>query len=263
MSLSRVFAVLLLVTVGAVAQPALLSCQIAPNPATPGAVLTYTVEATVAGGLQTGGGITGIRQGSPNGPLVWQSSSPPGLLIPVGPGAPWTGVFQTLANNGTPLAPGTYYAIINWFGQGTALPQGCFPFRLDGAVGFPEPVLSASGNLTGGQTTTLTLSSPPDPGALYICAASMTTCTGWSLPNGAHVALDMNDPIFPLSYPTPLPGVFNGFSGALDGSGQTSAISVFVPFGFVPLGNPGAVQGAVIDSSGNIKLSNALTISIQ
>ncbi len=263
MSFSRTLCVLVVAAAGVHAQTPLLSCQISPNPAVPGMALTYTVEATVVGALQTGCGISEIRQGSPSGPIVWQPFFCPLILIPVGPGAPWTGTFQTLANNGSPLAPGTYYAIINWNGQGALQPAGCFPFRLDGAVGYPDPVLSASGNLVGGQTTTFTLSSPTDPGALYICAASMTTCTGWLLPNGSHVALDMNDPVFPLSYPVPLPGVFNGFSGVLDGSGSTSAISVSVPLGFVPTGNPGAVQAAVIDTQGNIKLSNALTFSIQ
>jgi len=246
----------------AAAQSASLSCQVSPNPVTPGGAMTFAVQATVPGYLASGCGINEIRQGTPTGPIVWQPFLCPLILIPVGPGGFYGVNFQASGMAG-PLAPGTYYAIINWSGGGVSQPSGVFPFRVDSPNTPPDPVLSASGNLVGGQTTNLTITSLTDPGAFYICAASRTTNIGWSLPGGQHVSLDMNDPIFALSYPAAVPGVFNGFSGALNGSGVSSGISITIPAGVIATGSPGAVQGAVIDTAGNIKLTNALTFSVQ
>ena len=241
----------------------LLSCQVSPNPATPGQGLTFAIQATIPGYLQSGCGINEIRMGSPTGPIVWQPFICPFLLILVGPGSSSYASHPGTSAGGAAFAPGPYYAIINWNSGGVAQPSGAFPFRVDDPTAPPLPVLSSAGGLAGGQTTTLTLTSPADPGGFYIAAASMTTNTGWFLPGGGHVALDLGDPIFSLSYPTPLPNVFGGFSGSLDASGSTSAISISVPASVVAVGTPGAIQAAIIDATGNIKLANALTFSIQ
>lgn len=241
----------------------LLSCSISPNPATPGQGLTFAIQATIPGYLQSGCGINEIRMGSPTGPIVWQPFICPFLLILVGPGSSSYVSHSGTSAGGAAFAPGTYYAIINWNASGTTQPSGVFPFRVDDPMAPPIPVLSSAGGLTGGQTTTFTLSSPADPGGFYIAAASMTTNTGWFLPGGDHVALDINDPIFALSYPSPFPNIFGGFSGSLNTSGTASTISISVPAGVVAVGTPGAIQAAVIDANGNIKLANALTFSIQ
>ena len=241
----------------------LLSCSISPNPATPGQGLTFAIQATTPGYLNSGCGINEIRMGSPTGPIVWQPFICPFLLILVGPGSSSYVSHPGTTAGGAAFAPGTYYAVINWNSGGAAQPSGVFPFRLDDPMAPPLPVLSSAGGLAGGQTTAFTLTSPADPGGFYIAAASMTTNTGWFLPGGEHVALDSGDPIFALSYPTPLPNVFGGFSGSLDASGSTSAISISVPASVVAVGTPGAIQAAIIDATGNIKLANALTFSIQ
>lgn len=254
-----------LVLAASVSTQSLLSCEISPNPATPGQGLTFAIQATTPGYLQSGCGINEIRMNSPTGPIVWQPFICPFLLILVGPGSSSYAFHSGTTAGGAAFAPGTYYAVINWNGTGggAPLPSGVFPFRIDDPMAPPLPVLWSVGGLAGGQTATFTLTSPVDPGAFYIAAASMTTTTGWFLLGGQHVALDMGDPIFALSYPLPLPNVFGGFSGSLDASGFTSAISISIPVGVVATGNPGAIQAAIVDAMGNIKLANALTFSIQ
>lgn len=243
-----------------------LSCEIGPNPAMPGQTLSFVFEATLPGSSLQSACLYDVRMGSPTGPNVLGPTFCILIIPPVGPGSPYTIMHPGTTNSqpgGPPFAPGTYYVVMGWYPPTGPQQTAVFPFRIDDPAAPPLPVLSSAGGLAGGTTTTFTLACPTEPGAFYVAAASMTTNTGWFLPGGgAHVALDM-DSVFALSYPLAYPGVFNGFSGNLDSSGSTSGISISVPPGFVPPGSPGAIQAALIDALGNIKLSNALTFSIQ
>ena len=239
---------------GASAQ-ALLSASAVQNPALINTTVSLTVEATATASLLTGCGIIEVREGSPTGPIVYQPLFCIGLFILVGPGTPYTVGWPGTAT------PGTYYVRIDYSDTATGAlqPPAWFPVRVDDPNTPNDPILTSSGAITGGATTTFQVSHPIAAGATYIMAASQTTNTGFAVSATTRVDLDM-DFVFSLSYPLALPGVFNNFVGNLDASGNSSGVSINVPPGIIAPGAPAAVQCGII-GTGGITVSNCLTFS--
>jgi hypothetical protein len=77
-----------------------------------------------------------------------------------------------------------------------------------------------------GGASTVTVHDPSSPGRPFLLAAALATAPGIPLPGG-HVLPLQPDPVFQLSL-IPGNGVFHGFLGALDASGQGQA-SVILP----------------------------------
>lgn len=252
----RLAAVAAVLVASAAAQtPILLSASATQNPLPINTIGALTVEATVPCNLVSGCGIIEVRQGSPTGPVVYSPFICPLILINVGPGAPWTVQWPGTAT------PGTYYVRIDYRDNATFTlqPPAWFPVRVDDPANVTDPVLTSSGSITGGSTTTFNLSDPANAGATYIFAASQTTNTGFYPVPSTHVALDM-DFVFNLSYPLAWPGIFNNFVGNLDANGDSNNVSINVPVGVINAGGPAAVQAGVL-GTGGITVSNCLTFN--
>jgi hypothetical protein len=192
-----------------------VSCTITPNPVPAGGTITIAVTEANNIGIQfpSSCNFSAIRQGSPTGPIV---DGPFCLTVitPLGPCQTRTMAWSLLPS----LGPGLYYVQVNYWDTGfSALTTEFFPFH----IGSGAPLLAAGAPAQIGTTVPLTLSDPSSPGGGFICAASFTTNTGFSIGPGLFVSLDM-DPIFALSFPSPDPNFFLNFQGTLDGAGAAS-----------------------------------------
>lgn len=235
-----------------------LSGVAAPNPAPQGTPITITLEATSVETLRLACPIE-VRQGSTSGPVVWSTTFCIGLLVQVGPGRPynrmgWQGV--DMSNN--PVPPGDYFILVEHRNSGPTWVKHWVPVRVDPTTGPTAPVLTPGGAFTRGQTTTLDISSPPDPGMPYAIYASFTTNTGFATSFG-NVALDF-DALFLLSA-SQTPGLFLNLQSTL-GAGGTAMGAISIPNLAFLQGQNLAFQGAVISGS-TVKLTNAMSGIIQ
>jgi hypothetical protein len=195
----------------------------------PNGSVTITVSDTFGLGLQLPSScvINAIYQGGPGGAAVNLGIFCLTVITPIpacGSGTASQSWSPTFA--GSTLAPGTYWIEVRfWDSSFSTLRSEYFCFAVDGTP--PIPLLSQVTPPVIGTNWTLSLSSPPDPGAAYFMAASATTNVG--LPPGNPVFCLDQDAIFALSFPNPLPGVFNNFQGNLDAGGTAGNISISLP----------------------------------
>jgi hypothetical protein len=241
----------------------LLSGATSPNPAPLGASISLRLEATATAGLASGCGFLSIRQGSPAGPVVYSPFICPAIFIIVSPGGPYTAGWSGLDSVGNPVPAGLYFFEVGYSdGAGVAQPNAFFPVRIDDPAAPPQPVLTVTGTGAAGTTLNLDINSPADAGSPYIFAASFTTNTGFTVPPGVFVVLDM-DVLFGLAFPTPTPGLFSNLSGTLDANGQTfSPGTVSIPNVPGLLGYPVAFQAVLVTVAG-LGTTNPVTLSLQ
>ena len=213
----------------------LLSGTVAPTVIQPNGMVTITVSDTFGLGLQlpSSCAINAIYQGGPNGALVPTGIFCGSAITPI-PACGSGTVSQTWGPSfaGITLSPGTYWIEVRFWDSGfSTLRSEYFCFAVDGTPPM-IPLLSQVTPAVIGTNWTLGLSSPPDPGAAYFMAASATTNVG--IPPANPVFCLDQDAIFALSFPNPLPGVFNNFQGNLDAAGGANNISLSLP-NFPPL----------------------------
>lgn len=200
-----------------------VSATIAPNPATPGQTLQFTLTAFQAIQLPSSCAYTNIRAISPAGPPMPLGFFCLTVITPLNPGQSKN---QTISTAG--YGPGTYWVEVQYFGAGPGIASEFFCFELRNSLA-SGPILSSQTPAQQGTTLLLTLADPPSAGQFYIAAASLTSNTGIPVPGFASPLCLDPDPIFDLSFPAALPGLFSNFSGVLDGSGQATGIAVSIP----------------------------------
>ena len=245
-----------------IAQPLALTCTVTPNVAAPGTSINFALESSSLVSLTTGCGINEIRAGSPTGPIVWQPFICPLILLFVAPGATLNRTWNQLGSNGLQVPAGDYFVRFNYWDQtSTLLTSRFFPFRIEDPLAPIGPTLSTLGDPTTGNLWSLQISDPPNPGAIYYMACSLTTDVGWTVNPNLHVALDQ-DALWNLTYPTADPSIFLSFAGALDGSGLTTSPAVLVPSVPALVGLPLSVQGLVLNGAG-AALTNAISKRIR
>ena len=230
-----------------------VALQITPDPLPAGG--TLSVVLTESNGVNitflSTCVFTSVHSGTPNGPIA-SGVICAAALTTIGPNG-------TLAQTWTApstLAPGLYYLKVVYRPAGPPITEW-FPFTiLDPA----QPLLATNNNVQLGQTTSLTLTDPANPGAGYLCAASITTNQGFNATPTVFCSLDM-DSVFAFSYPSPVPSVFTGFQGALNTNG-TASLAVNCPNIPSLTYTPFHLQAAVIPPNGQVALTNPLSFTI-
>ncbi len=157
------------------------------------------------------------------------------------------------------LTAGDYYIKFQYrLMNTTTLLTEYVPFQVATST---TPNLTATTIAQVGQTLSMTLSAPTLPGETYVVAASLSTNTGILVAPGLNVSLDP-DAVFALTFPAPLPGIFDNFQGVLDGAGFASSINVNFPYIPAIAYLPFHVQGAVVPILGSPVLTNCLNLCI-
>jgi len=236
----------------------ILSGETSPNPAPLGSTISLTVQASIPVYLQSGCGLNAVHQGSPGGPIVYQPFICPAIIIPVGPGSPYTIQWQPGSN----VTPGTYYIEVGYRDQATFTlqPPAFFPVRIDGPAAPGGPVLATTGPVMLGGTVSFTIDEPSAPNDLYVLAAAFSTNQGQPLGPLGHLALDQ-DILWNLSFPVPHPALFQNFQGILDGNGHTGAPQMFIPAVPALQYTNIAFHGAVF-TGGTVLLTNPISRTI-
>ncbi len=212
-----------------------------PDPAPNGGVVTLTIKAGAGAiNLPNSAGYWAVHMDTPTGPIV-----PGNMSLPVIVTVPAFGTYTTQWQ--APLlltsAPATFFIEVRaWNANYSAQTTDFFPVT----VNQPEAVLFELYPALQGQPWQLALGAPTHPAAPYIAAISMTTNTGITAPGGAHIALDA-DPLFALSFPQPMPGLFIGMQGVLDFMGASPPIVTLIPIVPALASMPLHIQAAVLD----------------
>lgn len=233
---------------------------VSPNVVPPGVAtpLTVTVQDATGAGYQYAANCvtTSIHTGSPTGPAVPLFLSICGTTFVTV--APYGSASKTY-NLPATLAAGHYFVRIRYRLVGTTtLILEYVPFQVAPAG---DPLLTATTIAQVGQTLSMNLAAPAFPGEIYVAAASLTTNTGIPAGPGVQVALDA-DPVFFLSFPVPLAGVFTNFQNVLDPAGNASGINVTFPNDPLLAYLPFHVQAAVVPAAGSPVLTNCLNFCI-
>lgn len=204
-----------------------LDVTISPNPAPPGATVTISAKAAVANVWTPGGClVTGIRQGSPTGPLV--AGFPCTFLGVAVPQCGTTGSpRQSFWTPSASLAPGLYYAQIATTNglYGPMYPTQFYAITVTSAT--PSPTLVLGGTPAVGAAVPITLNAPAQPNDVYVIGMSGSTNSGF-VANGAFISLDY-DPLLLTSLDGSFPTVFQNFSGLLDATGTANGIVLAIP----------------------------------
>ncbi len=231
--------------VGATAQE--FSAEFSPNPAPPGAQVTFTVtDATGQGLILPSPCFVTIHRGTQDGPIVGLSVACPQVLVPVPPNGSYSFTWDQRDENGKLVPPGRY-----WFAAQQAIDFGEDDFFCLSIQGPEEPALTAKVAAEVGRTTALMINSPNDAGALYLAALSMSSNSPLSV-----FGLDtcLSPPIFISPLVRPI-----GFLGS---SGQAN-LAVRIPK--IPgLSFQGFhVQALIIGNGRAWRLTNGLSFSIR
>jgi len=236
-----------------------LSAEVAQNPIPQGQLVKLNISASLPATLRLACPLD-VRQGSPNGPVVWTVGPCILLLVNVGPGISYGNMaWPGTDNSNQPVAPGTYYIRIGWRPQSSSQPwiDHFVPVRIDPKTGPTDPILSTTTTAARGQALNMNLIAPPqNAGNTYIAAAAFTTNTGFSIAPFEHIAVDP-DPLLFLSL-IQLPPIFSNFSGNLDKNAQANP-SMFIPNISSLQGAQIAVQALVVDSQNMRHYSNPIT----
>jgi hypothetical protein len=242
-----------------------LSVTVSPNPAPPGSSITIQAKAAF-GTLYTPNGclVTGVTQGTPTGPTVaFSFCTLVPVLIPLctSTAAPRTYTWNQAVSGGGFAAPGDYFFHI----QHSPAPFGAVTTETFGVrIQAPGagPTLAAPVAPTWGSFFTLNIAAPANPGDLYALALAGSTNFGIPTVQGPFIWLDF-DLLFQLTVPPAIPA-FSTFLGALDASGAAPGLGFFIPpappgISCLPL----HAQAAVLDASGNLFLTNGLSLTIK
>lgn len=217
-------------------------------------VVRMTNGSTQNAVLSSGCGYNAVVSGSPAGPIAFQPFICPLILITIAP----CGSRNLNLNLPATLTPGTYYVRVDYRLNGAGpLMQDFLPFDVGGGN---KPVLSSTSVPQLGTIYDANINAPLWPSAIYFGAASFTTNTGIPLPPSNFIALDF-DLLFQLSFPAPDPFLFNNLQGVLDMAGQTSVpLQVIIPNVPVLLWQGITLQAALVDTSGNVGITNPLNL---
>ncbi len=237
----------LVAMLGVVLSAQSLDVTISPNPAVPGATITISARSALSNVWTPGGClVTGIRQGSPTGPLV--AAFPCTFL---GVAVPQCGTAGSpRQSNWTPsasLAPGLYYAQIATTNglYGPLYPTQYYAITV--AAPATTPTLAIGGTASVGAVVPVTLNAPSNASDVFVIAMSGSTNAGF-FANGAFISLDY-DPLLLASLDGSYPTVFQNFSGLLDAVGASTGVSLAIPqipgLACAPL----FLQGVVIPNS--------------
>ena len=251
----RIAFLLLALSCAVYAQPP-VCCTVSPNPLVLGTGSSVTITATDA----TGAGFeyqsqclaSTVRVGMPNGPFAPIAISLCGAsYVPVAPGGSASKNFGFLGGLGT----GTYYVDVKTrpIGGGT-LVTTWVPFHI---VNPTDPILSETAPPQVGMPYNMSIAAPNNASNAYFMAGSLSTNTG-AMVSSLFVSLDFNDPLFALTFPNPLPGVFVNFAGITDPSGNATGIVVNVPNDPGLVGLPVNFQAILLDGFGGEFLTNTI-----
>ncbi|MAG56387.1 MAG: hypothetical protein CMJ83_08865 [Planctomycetes bacterium] len=202
------------------AQP--LCADVTPSVVIPGQTMILTLTGRSAAPLTVSGLIVGtINTGTPNGPVVTGFGCGGCFPQMLGNGQTINWSFPWPATFNQPL----YYLRVDyWQGTGPIVTKW-IPVHIAGGA----PLLATTQNLRVNQTTNFAVSAPAFAGGIYVAAISGSTNVGFPVSNASFAVLDQQHPLFGLSWPVPVPGVFNGFLGVLDAAGATGAINIAMP----------------------------------
>jgi hypothetical protein len=230
-----------------------ISGTVTPPIAAPGQLVTLSITGVQSVWLPDPCIPDDIRVGGPSGAIIDPGVFCIQIIVPVSPGQVVTGSWTVPAN----AAPGPYWLHVRYFtANATADEYFCLEVRAPGTSG---PTLVELSPAQVGQTLALSLTDGASPGAPYILAASFTSTVGLSV-GGSLSCLDP-DALFALSFPTPFPGIFNGFQGALDAAGSAGPISVAIPNDPALVNFPLKLQAAILNPT-QLVLTNALNLTI-
>ncbi len=226
-----------------------LSAEFSPNPAAPGAPVTFTITDASRSGLilSSSCGFFTIRHANLDGPPVGPSVACPQVLVPVGANGSFSFTWDQKDANGNPVGPGRY-----WFEARAFVPrlrrfvteQFCLSIQ-----GPDEPALIAGGVAQVGKTTGLTINSPKDDGALYLAVVSLSS-------NRPITVVGLDTCVSPPLFVTPLVNAL----GILDASGQAN-LAVRVP-NLPELAFHGFHVQALL-ASRRFRITNGLSFSIR
>lgn len=204
-----------------------LDVTISPNPAVAGATITISAKSAIPNVWTPGGClVTGIRQGSPTGPLV--AGFPCTFL---GVAVPQCGTAgsprQSMWTPSASLAPGLYYAQIATTNglYGPLYPTQYYAITV--AAPATAPTLAIGGTASVGAVVPVTLNAPSNPSDVFVVAMSGSTNAGF-FASGAFISLDY-DPILLASLDGSYPTVFQNFSGLLDAVGSSTGVALSIP----------------------------------
>lgn len=241
-----------------VAQPP-VCVEISPNPILVGVTssITVTVTDSTGAGFESWGNCVArtIRVGAPGGAYAPIPLGLCGGWTPTAPNGTATKTFNFINS----LGPGLYYVDVVTRPVGGGVSETTWaPFMVQNPG---DPNLSQQTTLQVGMPWMTSVSAPNNAGQLYQVAASFGTDTGFTLPGGPFVSLDM-DGLFNLTYPV-ASSVFTNFLGVTDGSGNATGITANVPNVPTLAFTPVTLQGGLIDGLGTITLTNPVGACIQ
>ena len=249
----------LLFTPSLVAQA--VSGSFSPNPALPGEEVTFTgTDATGQGFVVPQCGWRKIHVGKPDGPtLPVRPCVTLGFPV-IAPNGSYSVVWdQTLDTDPghTPVPPGTYWFEVETYDWD--LLQGRTDFFCLFIQDASAPSLRQTGPVRVGSTTSLELSSPTDPFALYALAASWTSNRPL---RGLGVPLCLSpDSLLDFSLARPS-GLFARGAGVLDAAGNARGVAVRVP-NIPALAHRGFHVQALLRTSTGLEVTNDLSLTIQ
>lgn len=230
-----------------------------PNPAPPGAAITFTGTDSTGGGLNLPSPCTWyrIRPGTPAAPPLSLGIGCPAVIVPVAPNGTFSFSWDQTDSSGTLVPPGLYWVETFVFDPSfstTFTDFFCISIQPAGA-----PALVQNSPAQVGQSASLTISSPAHPGAAYLTALSATSNTPFTL-FGQLFCLSP-DNLFNISILNPA-SVMSSWFGFLDATGTSSGLAVDVPAD-PSLAYLGFHAQAVIAGPAGFVLTNDLSFTIQ
>jgi len=254
MMFSRLLLVFLLLATAPLAAQT-LSGAFATNPVQVGQSITLTVTDATGNGFMANSSSCYGRTvlASPGGTVVFAPMICTMDIIFVSANGSWTVSWNQADNNGQQVPPGTY-----WFAAAANGVTNHFPITIQGSTQDPTLLQTAPARVN--QLLSLSLQSPLDPGALYQTAFSFSTNAGFPSIAG-FVALDP-DILFELSLIPQPSWLFGNTVNTLDAAGVSSPIFFTIP-NYPFLAYKGlAAQALLLDSAGQLVLSNPLNFTI-
>lgn len=235
-----------------------VSGVVTPNPAPIGQAVSLTITNATGATIQLPSSCAyqTVRAGTPTGPVI---DAPICLtvLTPIAPCGTRTQGWSPPPN----LLAGTYWFEVRyWDANFTQLSTEFFCFSYQGSG---APALGALTTARIGQDLVMDITAPGYGGAAYIVAASLTTNTGFTIPNLGFACLDL-DAVFFLSFPSPNPVLFANFQGTLPNTGYLAGPTVHIPGILSLVCLPLHAQAVLLPNSPSVPpaLTNALNFSI-